>query len=166
MVAVYVRMYGDPGFELGVLAEMADLIDRSVVGVSAQAPMIGSGTPMTQAGIHQTGLTRQGDAPGGFIYLPYDPEMIGQRPRELSLVGAQSGVDGLVSVLNAEVKRQTGVVGEYRATSKVMSRVYSAVHDEYDGRWDGSRFEGARNSFFEPTELLTLARTLEKAPRD
>lgn len=166
MVAAYVRMYGDPGFELGVLAEMADLIDRSVVGVSAQAPMIGSGTPMTQAGIHQTGLTRQSEAPGGFIYLPYDPEMVGQRPRELSLVGALSGVDGLVSVLNAEVERQTGVVGEYRATSKVMSRVYSAVHDEYDGRWDGSRFEGARNSFFEPAELLTLARTLEKAPRD
>ena len=166
MVAAYVRLFGDPGFELGGLAEIADLIDREVVSVSAQAPLIGRGTPMTQAGIHQTGLTRQGDAPGGFIYLPYDPELVGQRPRELSLVGALSGVDGLVSVLNAEVERQTGVAGGYRATSKVMSRVYAAVHEEYDGELDGDRLGGARGSFFEPAELLALARSLERASSD
>ena len=167
MVAAYVRLSGDPGFDLEVLAEIAELIAGDVVPVSAQAPLIGNGTPMTQAGIHQTGLARQGDAPGGFIYLPYDPEITGQRPGELSLVGALSGVDGLVSVLNAEVQRQTGASGKYRATSKVMIRVYNAVHDAYDGRWDepnGRRFVGARDSFFEPAELLELAKSLEMAP--
>ena len=55
---------------------------------------------------------------------------------------------------------------DYRAASKVMSRVYTAVHDEYDGRWDGDRFEDARDSFLEPAELLAMARSLEGASRD
>ena len=168
MVAAYMRRYGDPGFELSVLGEIAELINRDVVGVSAQAPLIGVGTPMTQAGIHQTGLMRQGAAPGGFIYLPYDPETVGLRPRELSLVGALSGVDGVVGVLNAEVERQTGAPGEYRATSKLMSRVCDAVHDAYDGQWDedAGAYVGARDAFFEPSELLALARSLERNSAD
>ncbi len=168
MVAAYVRRYGDPGFELSVLGEVAELIDRHVVAVSAQAPLIGEGTPMTQAGIHQTGLMRQGKAPGGFIYLPYDPKMVGLRPRELSLVGALSGVDGVVAVLNAEVKRQTGMEGEYRSTSKLMSRVCDAVHDAYDGLWDEETeaYVGARDAFFAPSELLELARAMERDSTD
>ena len=150
------------------MAEIAELINREVVGVSAQAPLIGAGTPMTQAGIHQTGLMRQGAAPGGFIYLPYDPETVGLRPRELSLVGALSGVDGVVGVLNAEVERQTGAPGEYRATSKLMSRVCDAVHDAYDGQWneEAGAYVGARDAFFEPSELLALARSLERNSAD
>ena len=168
MVAAYVRLYGDPGFDLSVLGEIAELIDRQVVGVSAQAPLIGTGTPMTQAGIHQTGIMRQGQAPGGFIYLPYDPETVGLRPRELSLVGALSGVDGVVGVLNAEVERQTGEPGQYRATSKLMSRLCDAVNDAYDGLWDegAAAYRDAHRAFFEPAELLAMARSLEQDAPD
>ena len=163
MVAARIRMYGDPGFDLGVLAEMAELINREVVPISPQAPMIGLGTPLTQAGIHQTGIERQRSAPGGFIYLSYDPAVVGQHPGELSLVGALSGVDGLVAVLNAEVQRQTGTPGRYRATSRLMGRLAQTVNDAYDGRWDArqDRFMDARRTFFDPAELLAIVRSME-----
>ncbi|HEU4760189.1 MAG TPA: hypothetical protein VFT91_09450, partial [Dehalococcoidia bacterium] len=68
VLAGYIRTYGDPGFKLPVLAEMASLLEEHLTPVPHTAPIIGQ-VFTTQAGIHQAGVARQEEAPGGLIYL-------------------------------------------------------------------------------------------------
>jgi isopropylmalate/homocitrate/citramalate synthase len=76
MLAALIRLYGDPGFNLQVLPLMKRLMEQ-FVPIAANAPVIGE-VFTTQAGIHQAGVARQADAPGGLIYLAYDPAFVGQ----------------------------------------------------------------------------------------
>lgn len=165
MVAALVRLYGDPGFDLEALNEMARLIDTEVVALSAQAPLVGGGVFTTQAGIHQTGVSRQQAAPGGLIYLPYDPLTIGRDTVTLNRVGALSGMDGLVAVLNGEEERRSGKPGNFKVTSRVVKQLNDHVHASYDGQWDEAlgKYLSPRTTFFEPGELLDLARSFEEA---
>ena len=61
---------------------------------SPKQPIIGE-VFATQAGIHQTGISRQGEAGGGPIYLPFDAGLVGEEVVELNRIGALSGMDGM-----------------------------------------------------------------------
>ena len=88
-------------------------------------------------GLHQTGLHRQQEAEGGFIYLAYDPEVVGQENQELNRIGHVSGIDGIVSLLNRESERRNaGAPGPYTGTSRAVKYVYDRVHAAFDGRFD------------------------------
>ncbi len=63
MVATIIRFYGDPGFDLSVLPEMAALIGESLTPVPHNAPIIGE-VFTTQAGIHQAGVGTPGGRAG------------------------------------------------------------------------------------------------------
>jgi isopropylmalate/homocitrate/citramalate synthase len=159
IVAGYVRLYGNPGFELGVLSDIARLIDSEVIQVHPQQPVIGHSVFSTQAGIHQTGIERQKEAEGGLIYLPFDPAVLGRYIEELNLVGAVSGIDGIAAVLNKEIGRVTGTPGTLSNVSRVVKRVYDRVQEAYDGVYDESTSScrDYRMSFFAPEELLAMA---------
>ncbi len=162
MLAHYIRLYGDPGFKLELLMELKGLIEREVVPISDKSPIIGD-VFGTQAGIHQSGLERQGKAEGGLIYLPFGPELLGRESEEHSRIGSLSGMDGIVSVLNRQVRKLTGQDGKYTIASKVAKYVYDHVQDAYDGRYDeaSGRWVDYRTSFFGPEDVLALARQYE-----
>ncbi|MBM2827220.1 MAG: Pyruvate carboxyltransferase protein, partial [Dehalococcoidia bacterium] len=75
VMANYIRAYGDPGFDLAALPEMRVLIEEHLVKLAPNSPIIGE-VFATQAGLHQSGISRQEEAPGGLIYLPYDPSVV------------------------------------------------------------------------------------------
>jgi isopropylmalate/homocitrate/citramalate synthase len=156
MVAAMIRLYGDPGFNLQVLPEMKRLIEP-YVPLAANSPIIGE-VFTTQAGIHQAGVARQEDAPGGLIYLAYDPALVGQSGSERAVIGAMSGSEGIVAVINAEAERR-GVELRVTTMSRVVKEVYDWVQDAYDGRWDdgsGSLVD-YRTTFFTPDEIWRIA---------
>ena len=159
MLALSIRLWGDPGLDLSALQEIAELIEREVVPLNEKQPVIGSTIFLTQAGLHQTGMERQKEAPGGLIYLPYAPELVGREAGELHRIGALSGMDGLVAVLNAEHQRRTGRPGPYSLTSRAVKRAYDTIQAAYDGEWDAAagRPTNERRSFFDPGELWELA---------
>lgn len=155
----YVRVYGDPGFNLPVLSEIARLIDQHVTPVSPKHPIVGSSVFATQAGLHQTGIERQKEATGGLIYLPLDPAIFGRERVELNLIGSLAGMDGIVAVLNAEIERRTGQAGHFGNASKMVKRIYDAVQEAYDGTaGEVHGGEESRTSFFSPADILALAR--------
>jgi isopropylmalate/homocitrate/citramalate synthase len=84
MVAAMVRLYGNPGLNLGLLAEITKLIHTEVHPVSTKAPLIGGSIFTTQAGLHQTGVQRHKEAPGGLIYLPYSPGLVGEQVESIN----------------------------------------------------------------------------------
>ena len=159
MVALYCRYYGDPGFNLRVLAEIRDLIDQEVYPVNSKSPIIGD-VFSTQAGIHQTGVARQKESEGGLIYLAYDPSLVGKDAPELDLIGGLSGMDGIVTVLNQQVERETGKPGKFTTASRIVKKVYDRVHDSYDGEYDEKegRYVNYRRTFYTPAELLAIAK--------
>ena len=165
VLANYIRLYGDPGVNLEVLTEIAGLINREVVPLPDKLPAIGEGIFTTQAGIHQTGIERQRTAPGGFIYLPYDPTLVGRTSVEFNRIGGLTGMDGIVAVLNKEAQRRTGQEGRYTVASKVVKYIYDRVQDAYNGQWDeaSSRYGSYRTTFFEPAEVYELAQEAEQA---
>ncbi len=155
MVAAMIRLYGDPGFNLQVLPDMKKLIEP-YVPLAANSPIIGE-VFTTQAGIHQAGVARQDEAPGGLIYLAYDPALVGQSGSERAVIGAMSGSEGIVAVLNAEAERR-GVDLKVTTMSRVVKEVYDWVQDAYDGRWDegtGSLVD-YRTTFFTPDEIWRI----------
>ena len=158
VLANYIRSYGDPGFDLTALAAIADLISAEVRPLPSNAPMIGD-VFSSQAGLHQTGLQRQQDAEGGYIYLAYDPAVVGKDNQELNRIGHLSGMDGIVSLLNREHQRRTGQPGQYNAVSRAVKHVYDRVHDAYDGFLDegSGKYADYRTTFFEPEEVYELA---------
>jgi isopropylmalate/homocitrate/citramalate synthase len=163
MVAALVRLYGDPGFDLDVLAEMADVLGRDVCPIYSKSPLLGDDIFTTQAGLHQTGVQRHDEAPGGLIYLPYSPSVVGREQVELYRIGGVTGMEGLVAVLNQEL-RARGEHPRYTLVSRTVKRVYDMVHDQYDGTWDEAEraYLGPRTSFFEPGELLEMASAVEE----
>jgi isopropylmalate/homocitrate/citramalate synthase len=162
MVAAMVRLYGNPGLDLCVLAEIAELINGEVCPIFSKAPMVGEGIFTTQAGLHQTGVQRQLEAPGGLIYLPYSSPLVGREQVELHRVGGLTGMDGLVAILNQQLEA-AGEQKRHTPLSRTVKLVYDKVHDAYDGTWDEEKgkYVNPRTTFFEPQELLEMARELE-----
>ncbi len=167
VLANYIRVYGDPGFNLEVLPEIAELIHREVVPMAQNQPVIGHDIFTTQAGIHQTGLQRQQDAPGGLIYLPYDPALVGRRHVESSRIGGLSGMDGLAAILNQAAEAVTGEKGKFTTASRVVKQLYDAVHQAYDGEYveEDDRYINYRTTFFTAEEILELAQSFVR-PQD
>jgi isopropylmalate/homocitrate/citramalate synthase len=162
VLANYIRLYGDPGFKLEALPQMRDLIDKEVSPISSKQPIIGE-VFSSQAGIHQTGLSRQDKAQGGAIYLPFAPELLGETDYELNKIGALSGMDGIVSVLNRYVKAISGQDGKYTTTSRTAKYIYDKVQEAYDGVWnENTRRWTSRRTFFTPEEIYSLAMEFEQ----
>lgn len=159
VVANYVREYGNPGLKLETLAEIAELMESEVVAISEKQPIVGSGVFTTQAGLHQSGVSRQDKSPGGLIYLPFEPDTVGRRDAELNRIGALSGMDGIVSVLN-QYREAHGLPGpQFTAVSRLVKMVYDRVHDAYDGHYDDARksYVDYRTTFFDAEELYQIA---------
>ncbi len=160
MVAALVRHYGDPGFDLKALDEMRQLIHGEVIELNDRLPLIGE-VFTTTAGIHQAGVGRQDDAPGGLIYLPFAASLFGRKEVELSRVGSLSGAEGIISVLNREMER-LGRPASFSATSRVVKQIYDRIQDEYDGQYDEQHdhWVNARRAFFTSEDIIALAREL------
>ena len=158
MVAALVRHYGDPGLDLKALEEMKQLVDGEVTPLPDRAPIIGE-VFTTTAGIHQAGVGRQGDAPGGLIYLPFAASLFGRKEVELSRVGSLSGSEGIISVLNREYER-AGSETRVKETSRVVKQIYDRIQDEYNGQYDAQHdhWVNARRSFFTSEDIVALAR--------
>ena len=163
VVADYIRMYGDPGFELTALLEMAELIRSEVGEVNVKAPIVGDAIFTTAAGIHQAGVEKQKQAEGGDIYLPFAPDILGKEQVELSRVGSLSGAEGMLAALNKKHQETTGEPGPYTATSRVMKYIYDKVQEAYDGRWDEQKqaYADERREFFTADDLYRLAKEYE-----
>ncbi len=157
MVAGYIRAYGDPGFDLTVLTEMRQLVEETLTPLPQTAPIVGD-VFSTQAGIHQAGVARQEDAPGGLIYLAYDPALVGRNLAERSLVGGMSGAEGIVAILNAAAE-QRGLEARFSAMSRVVKEIYDRVQAAYDGEYDADqdRWVNYRTTFFSPEEVWEMA---------
>ncbi len=157
VIAGYIRLYGDPGFDLPVLSQMAALIEEHLLPVPDAAPIIGR-VFSTQAGIHQAGVARQGDAPGGLIYLPYDPAMVGQEGAERAVIGSLSGAEGIVSILNREAESRS-LDNRFSTVSRVVKEIYDRLQAAYDGRYDAEsdRWLNYRTTFFSPEEIWQMA---------
>src|SRR5438552_452617 len=134
MIAALVRHYGDPGFDLTALEAMKRVVDEEVTPLPDRAPIIGD-VFTTTAGIHQAGVGRQDEAPGGLIYLPFAASLFGRSEVELSRVGSLSGSEGIISVLNRELERQGGDT-RVKETSRVVKQIYDRIQDEYNGQYD------------------------------
>ncbi len=156
-LAGYIRLYGDPGFNLAVLPEMRKLVEELLTPLPQTAPIIGD-VFSTQAGIHQAGVVRQEDAPGGLIYLAYDPALVGRSYAERNLIGGLSGSEGIVAILNSEAERR-GLDVRFSNTSRIVKEVYDKVQAAYDGEYDeaAGRWVNYRTTFFSPEEIWGLA---------
>jgi isopropylmalate/homocitrate/citramalate synthase len=163
MVAALIRFFGDPGLDLHVLSEMATMISEQARRISSRAPVIGQAIFTTQAGLHQNGVERHGEAPGGLIYLPYSPSFVGRQEVELHRIGGLAGMEGLVAVLNDELEAR-GDPARYTVVSKIVKQVYDQVHAAYDGTWDEEKkaYVEPRTTFFEPQEILQMADEAER----
>ena len=166
VMASYIREYGDPGFRLDVVGRIRDLITNEVCTIPPKQPIIGE-VFSTQAGIHQTGVRRSDEAGGGPIYLPFDAAMVGDEAVEQHRIGALSGMDGIVSVLNRKVKEETGQEGTYSTVSRAVKHVYDHIQASYDGAYDrdSDTLVGQRRTFFSAEEILALAREAEDERR-
>ncbi|MEE9325190.1 MAG: 2-isopropylmalate synthase [Dehalococcoidia bacterium] len=162
IVANYIRLYGDPGFNLEALPEITELISRDVMPINEKQPIVGE-VFTTQAGIHQSGIERQQMAEGGLIYLPFAPELVGRYSVEFNRIGALSGMDGIVSVLNRQVKATTGEEGKYTTASRVAKYIYDKVQEAYNGQYDEAHdsYVNYRRDFFTSQEILEMARSYE-----
>lgn len=158
MVASLIRYYGDPGFDLKALEEMKQLIDTEVTPLPDRAPIIGE-VFTTTAGIHQAGVGRQDDAPGGLIYLPFAASLFGRSEVELSRIGSLSGSEGIISVLNRELER-TGSETRVKETSRVVKQIYDRIQDEYNGQYDEQHdhWVNSRRAFFTSEDIIELAK--------
>jgi len=163
VLAGYIRLHGDPGFGLPVLAEMRRTVEEHLTPLAATAPIIGD-VFTTQAGIHQAGVAKQQDAPGGLIYLAYDPAAVGSSGAERSVVGALSGSEGIVAVLNREAEDR-GLGARFLNTSRVVKEIYDRVQAAYDGTYDrpSDSWVGYRTTFFQPGEIWRMAEDLGAA---
>ncbi len=162
MVAAMVRLYGNADLDLPVLTEIAELINREVCPIFSKTPMVGENIFTTQAGLHQTGVQRQLEAAGGLIYLPYSSSLVGREQVELQRVGSLAGMDGLVTILNQQLEA-AGEQRRHTLLSRTVKLVYERIQNAYDGTWDEEegKYINPRTTFFEPQELLEMARKLE-----
>ncbi len=164
----YVREYADPGLKLEVLEEIAALIQNKVISIPQKLPIVGSNIFTTQAGLHQTGIRRQSEAEGRLIYLPFDPGLVGRQEVELNRIGALSGMDGIVSVLN-RYQENAGTRGhQFTGVSKLIKHIYDQIHEAYNGRYDKTRdrYVEYRTTFFEAEELAWMAEQIQSRQHD
>jgi isopropylmalate/homocitrate/citramalate synthase len=161
-LAGLIRYWGDPGVDLTAFEEMRNMIHAEVTPLSDRLPLIGE-VFTTQAGIHQSGVAREGEAPGGHIYQPFSPHLFGKTEVELHRIGGLAGMDGIVAVLNA-ASYEAGEEKRYTAASKTVKRIYDHVHASYDGTWDetSKSYKGERREFYSPEEIVALAREFER----
>ncbi len=166
VLASYIREYSDPGFKLDVVARIRDLITNEVCTIPPKQPIIGE-VFSTQAGLHQTGVRRSDEAGGGPIYLPFDAALVGDEAVEQHRIGALSGMDGIVSVLNRKVKEETGQEGTYSNVSRAVKHVYDHIQASYDGAYnrESDTLVGQRRTFFSAEEILALTREAEDERR-
>lgn len=157
MIAALIRFFGDPGFDLSVLPQMRALVEENLVALPHNAPIIGE-VFSTQAGIHQAGVARQEDAPGGLIYLAYDPARVGRNKAERHLVGSLSGSEGIVAILNQKAEEH-GIETRFTSMSRVVKEIYDRVQAAYDGEYDetAGRWANFRTTFFTPEEIWAMA---------
>ncbi len=162
IVANYIRFFGDPGFKIEALGQMEELIHNEVTPTHEKLPIIGKSIFTTQAGLHQTGVSRQQYADGGLIYLPFEPSVVGRTTAELNRIGALSGMDGLLAILNCQWEAATGEANKFTLMSKTVKQIYDHVHESFDGLYDPAldKFCNYRTSFWEPQELLEMAQRL------
>ena len=160
MIAALVRYYGDPGLDLTALEAMKQLVDGDVTPLPDRAPIIGE-VFTTSAGIHQAGVARQDEAPGGLIYLPFAASLFGRKENELSRVGSLSGSEGIVSLLNRHMEA-AGKEQSFSNTSRVVKQIYDKIQDEYDGQYDESakRYRNYRKDFYTSDEIVAIAKAL------
>jgi isopropylmalate/homocitrate/citramalate synthase len=159
MIAARIRLYGDPGLDLTALEDMKQLVGQ-VTPLPDRAPIIGE-VFTTSAGIHQAGVARQDEAPGGLIYLPFAASLFGRKENELSRVGALSGSEGIVSILNRHLVA-AGKPESFSNTSRVIKQIYDKIQDEYDGQYDESSksYKGYRKDFYTSDEIVNMAKAL------
>ena len=159
VLANYVRTYGNPGMNLTVLSEITKLIHEKVVPLSPKQPIIGDNIFSTQAGLHQTGIQKQQQAEGGLIYLPFNPQLLGRQGLQMNRIGALSGMDGIVAVLNQYLEEAGKLGTPFTTMSRTVKLVYDMVHQAYDGRYDEETgtFIDYRTDFFEAEELARMA---------
>jgi isopropylmalate/homocitrate/citramalate synthase len=140
-----------------VLAEMKRTVEEHLTPLAATAPIIGD-VFTTQAGIHQAGVAKQAAAPGGLIYLAYEPATVGSERAERSVVGALSGSEGIVAILNREAEAR-GLDARFSSTSRVVKEIYDRVQAAYDGTYDSSAdvWLNYRTTFFQPGEIWQIA---------
>ncbi|MEE8318241.1 MAG: hypothetical protein V3R36_01240 [Dehalococcoidales bacterium] len=164
----YIRQYGNPGLKLDVLMEIADLIRAEVVAIPEKQPIIGSDIFTTQAGLHQTGIQRQSQAPGGLIYLPYDPRTVGRKETELNRIGSLSGMDGIISLLNRYREASGSQEPPLTSVSRMVKYIYDHVHEAYDGRYDEThhRYIDYRTTFFDMDDLARIAEQFKDGQPD
>jgi isopropylmalate/homocitrate/citramalate synthase len=160
MVAALIRYYGDPGLDLTALEEMKQLVHNEVTPLPDRAPIIGE-VFTTAAGIHQAGVARQDEAPGGLIYLPFAASLFGRKEVELSRVGSLSGSEGIVALLNNEMERR-GKEQRFSNTSRVVKQIYDRIQAEYDGDYDdgAKAYRGYRRDFYTSDEIIAMAKEL------
>ncbi len=158
MVAARIRYWGDPGFDLTVLEEMKQLIHNEVTPLPDRAPIIGD-VFTTAAGIHQAGVAAQESAPGGLIYLPFEASLFGRDTVELSRVGALSGSEGIVSILNREMEKR-GSDKRFSNASRVVKQIYDRIQDAYDGERVNGGFRNYRRDFYTSDEIVEMAKEL------
>ena len=160
MIAALIRYYGDPGLDLTLLEEMKELIHGEVTPLPDRAPIIGE-VFTTVAGIHQAGVARQAEAPGGLIYLPFEASLFGRDTVELSRVGSLSGSEGIISILNREMESR-GSEQRFSNANRVVKQIYDRIQAEYDGQLDeaADSYSGYRRDFYTSDEIVAIAREL------
>lgn len=163
VVVNYIREYGDPGFKLEILSEIAELMNNEVAPIPPKQPVIGKNIFTTQAGLHQTGIQRQSQVPGGLIYLPFDPALVGRLNESLNRIGALSGMDGIVSVLNEYYRTNGNSSNKYTLISRAVKFTYDKIQEAYDGCYepDQDLYRDYRQTFFEIEDVVDLVEKYE-----
>ncbi len=139
--------------------KIARHINENVVSIPSKQPLIGD-VFTSQAGIHQSGFEKQQSALGGLIYMPFDPALLGRDSEDPNLIGALSGMDGIVAVLNRQIEVEEGRPEQFHVGSKVVKHIYDQVQAAYEGQFDEmeGKFINFRRPFFQPREILEMAR--------
>ena len=87
---------------------------------------------------------------------PFAASLFGRKETELSRVGALSGSEGLVSVLNREME-QRGSEQRFSNTSRVVKQIYDRIQSEYDGELTDGHYTGYRRDFYSSEEIVGMA---------
>jgi hypothetical protein len=74
------------------------------------------------------------------------------------MVGAMSGSEGIVAILNQEAERR-GLEARFTSMSRVVKEIYDKVQAAYDGEYNESegRWTGYKTTFFTPEEIWEMA---------
>ena len=157
VLAGYIRLYGDPGFDLPVLPEMKRTVEEHLTPLAATRARSSATCSRRRPASTRRASRSQEDAPGGLIYLAYDPATVGSEQAERSVVGALSGSEGIVAILNREAEAR-GLDARFSTTSRVVKEIYDRVQAAYDGTYDSSAdaWLDYRTTFFQPAEIWQM----------